>query len=250
MIKTLAVDCGGGTLKFALVAENLTILKQKNLKVIYPFSPNDLVLTIKDVFEEFSPLDRIVVGIPGMIRQGVVVTTPHYQNSNGPRSKVDSSLKNAWDGFDAREAIASKLNVETIVLNDAQLHGLGVISGVGVELVLTFGTGLGYALFIDGRLTPHFELSRSPIGFNNIYDEYIGEKERKRLGDYWWSWRVWRLINKLAPVFMWDRLYLGGGNALRLAKRVKNKLPKNIKIEKNSAALIGAAKLKNPSSFT
>jgi hypothetical protein len=49
---------------------------------------------------------------------------------------------------------------------------------------------------------------------------------------------------------MWDRLYLGGGNALRLAKRVKNKLPKNIKIEKNAAALIGAAKLKNPSSFT
>jgi polyphosphate glucokinase len=244
LIKTLAVDCGGGTLKFALVAENLTILKQKNLKVIYPFSPNDLVLTIKDIFEEFSPLDRIVVGIPGMIRQGVVVTTPHYQNSNGPRSKIDSSLKNAWDGFDAREAIASKLNVETFVLNDAQLHGLGVISGVGVELVLTFGTGLGYALFIDGHLTPHFELSRSPIGFNNIYDEYIGEKERKRLGDYWWSWRVLRLINKIRPVFEPDTTYIGGGNAQNLTTTTLKHLPPNTKLTDNSAALKGAAKLK------
>jgi polyphosphate glucokinase len=241
---TLAVDCGGGTLKFASVDSGGLILKQKNIKVAYPFSPSDLVITIKEVFEEFSPIDRVVVGIPGMIRQGVVITTPHYQNIAGPRSKVDAKLKNAWDGFDAKEAIASKLNIETFVLNDAQLHGLGVIEGVGVELVLTFGTGLGYALFVDGVPTVHFELSRSPIGFNNIYDEYIGETERRRLGDLWWSWRVLRLIKKLQPVFMWDRLYLGGGNALRLAKRIQNKLPANVKIEKNAAALIGAAKIK------
>lgn len=117
-----------------------------------------------------------------MIRNGVVITTPHYQNIAGPRSQIDQTLKNAWDGFDAKEAIRSKLKTPTQVLNDAQLHGLGVIEGVGVELVLTFGTGLGYAL--------------------------------------------------------------------RLAKRIQIKLPENIKIEKNAAALIGAAKLKNPSSFT
>ncbi len=245
MALTLAVDCGGGTLKFAKVDQDLNILIEQNINVVYPFPPSDLVLLIERVFKEFSPLDRVVVGIPGMIRQGVVVTTPHYQNISGPRSKIDLNLKKSWDGFNAKEAIYSKLNVETIVLNDAQLHGLGVISGVGTELVLTFGTGLGYALFIDGHLTPHFELSRSPIGFNNIYDEYIGEKERLRFGDYLWSRRVLRLIRKLEPVFMWDRLYLGGGNALRLAKRIQAKLPSNVKIEKNAAALIGAAKIRN-----
>lgn len=242
MALTLAVDCGGGTLKFAKVDEKLNILAEQNIKVQYPFSPSDLVLLIEKVFKEFSPLDRVVVGIPGMIRQGVVVTTPHYQNISGPRSKVDKSLKQAWDGFNAKEAIYSKLKTETVVLNDAQLHGLGVIEGVGVELVLTFGTGLGYALFVDGAITPHFELSRSPIGLNNIYDEYIGEKERLRFGDYWWSRRVLKLIRKLEPVFKWDRLYLGGGNALRLAKRIQAALPYNVKIEKNAAALIGAAK--------
>lgn len=244
MTLTLAVDCGGGTLKFAKVDQNLNILAEQNIKVNYPFSPSDLVLLIEKVFKDLSPLDRVVVGIPGMIRQGVVITTPHYQNIAGPRSKIDLNLKKAWDSFNAKEAIYSKLKTETVVLNDAQLHGLGVIEGVGVELVLTFGTGLGYALFINGQITPHFELSRSPIGFNNIYDEYIGEKERIRFGDYWWSRRVLRLIRKLEPVFMWDRLYLGGGNALRLAKRIQAKLPNNVKIEKNAAALYGSAKLK------
>lgn len=239
---TLAVDCGGGTIKFAKVDQDLNILAEQNIKVSYPFSPSNLVLLIEKVFKEFSPIDRVVVGIPGMVRQGIVVTTPHYQNISGPRSKVDTALKQAWDGFNAKEAIYSKLKTEAIVLNDAQLHGLGVIQGVGVEVVLTFGTGLGYALFVDGQLTPHFELSRSPIGINNIYDEYIGEKERLRFGDYWWSRRVLRLIRKLEPVFKWDRLYLGGGNALRLAKRIQAKLPSNVKIEKNAAALIGAAK--------
>ena len=245
-MQTLAVDCGGGNLKFAKVDQDLNILKEKNLKVQYPFSPSNLVLIIQTVFEEFAPIDRVVVGIPGMIRNGVVVTTPHYQNIAGPRSQIDLALKNAWDGFDAKEAISNKLKTPTQVLNDAQLHGLGVIEGVGVELVLTFGTGLGYALFNNGIPSVHFELSRSPIGFNNIYDEYIGEKERLRLGDYWWSKRVLKLIKKLEPVFMWDRLYLGGGNALRLAKRIQMKLPNGVKIEKNAAALIGAAKIKSP----
>jgi polyphosphate glucokinase len=241
---TLAVDCGGGTLKFASVDSGGSILKQKNIKVAYPFSPSDLVITIEEVFEEFSPIDRVVVGIPGMIRQGVIITTPHYQNIAGPRSHVDAKLKNAWDGFDAKEAIASKLNIETFVLNDAQLHGFGVIEGVGVELVLTFGTGLGYALFIDGHLTPHFELSRSPIGFNNIYDEYIGETERRRLGNRWWSWRVLRLINKIKPVFEPDTIYIGGGNAQNLTTTTLKHLPPNTKLTDNSAALKGAAKLK------
>lgn len=246
MIQTLAVDCGGGTLKFAKVDQDLNILKEKNVKVQYPFSPSNLVLTIQEVFDEFSPIDRVVVGIPGMIRNGVVITTPHYQNIAGPRSRVDEYLKKAWDGFDAKTAISSKLKIEAVVLNDAQLHGLGVIEGVGVELVLTFGTGLGYALFNNGIASVHFELSRSPIGFNTIYDEYVGEKERLRFGDYWWSKRVLKLITKLEPVFMWDRLYLGGGNALRLAKKIQKKLPANVKIEKNAAALIGAAKIKSP----
>ena len=243
-MQTLAVDCGGGTLKFAKVDQDLNIFKEKNLKVQYPFSPSNLVLIIQTVFEEFAPIDRVVVGIPGMIRNGVVITTPHYQNIAGPRSQIDPALKNAWDGFDAKEAIRSKLKTPTQVLNDAQLHGLGVIEGVGVELVLTFGTGLGYALFNNGIPSVHFELSRSPIGFNNIYDEYIGETERRRLGNRWWSWRVLRLINKIKPVFEPDTIYISGGNAQNLTTTTLKHLPPNTKLTDNSAALKGAAKLK------
>ena len=99
------------------------------------------------------------------------------------------------------------------MLNDAEVHGAGVISGTGIELVLTLGTGLGTALFDGGVLAPHLELSHAPVRWGTTYDAYIGQVERARLGDALWSRRVRRVVEGLRPVFVWDRLYLGGGNA-------------------------------------
>ena len=85
-----------------------------------------------------------------MIRHGVVVATPHYVTRSGPRSAVDPDLLAAWTGCDIRASIEARLGLPTLVLNDAEVHGAGVISGTGIELVLTLGTGLGSALFDGG----------------------------------------------------------------------------------------------------
>ena len=91
---------------------------------------------------------------PGMIRHGVVVATPHYVTRTGPRSRVDPDLLAEWSGFDARGALAEAFGVPALVLNDAEVHGAGVVAGTGCELVLTLGTGLGSALFDGGRARP------------------------------------------------------------------------------------------------
>ena len=127
--------------------------------------------------------------MPGMLRHGVVVATPHYVTRSGPRTKVDPELVDAWHGYDARTALAEAFGLPTLVLNDAEVHGAGVVAGTGCELILTLGTGLGCALFDGGKLAPHLEMSQAPVRWGMSYDTYIGEHERRRLGDALWSRR-------------------------------------------------------------
>ena len=75
-----------------------------------------------------------------------------------------------------------KFNKPTLVLNDAQVHGAGVISGVGMELVLTLGTGLGYALFDGGELAPHIEFSHVTTRKGKTFDSWIKQNKKVNVG--------------------------------------------------------------------
>ena len=177
-----------------------------------------------------------------MIRHGVVVATPHYINVAGPLTRMDPELKKAWDGFDMRQALTDALGVQTLVLNDAEVHGAGVVAGSGFEVVLTLGTGLGSAIFDGGVLAPHIEFSHAPVRRLTTYDTWIGENERRRLGDSFWSRRVRAMVDELRPVFLWDRLYIGGGNARRIKDVVIHRLGNDVVIVPNEAGIIGGVR--------
>ncbi|GMA32268.1 hypothetical protein GCM10025875_22600 [Litorihabitans aurantiacus] len=177
-----------------------------------------------------------------MVRHGVVVTTPHYITRGGPRTRVLPELVAAWSGFDVEREVAALLGVPALVLNDAEVHGCGVVAGTGLEVVLTLGTGLGNAVFDGGRLAPHLELSQAPVRWGLTYDEYIGEHERLRLGDAHWSRRVRRVVEALAPVLVWDRLYLGGGNARRVSAATVERLGDDVVVVPNSAGIVGGVR--------
>src|SRR5690606_29804401 len=138
---------------------------------------------------------------------------------SGPHTRVVPEVAEAWAGFDLQTALAERFGVPALVLNDAEVHGAGVVSGTGVELVLTLGTGLGSALFDGGRIAPHPELSHAPVRWGTRYDADAGQAEREGLGDGRWSRRVRKVVDGLRPVVWWDRLYLGGGNARPAAAR-------------------------------
>jgi polyphosphate glucokinase len=240
---TLAVDCGGGGIKASVLDAAGTLhAPPSRVPTPYPLPPERLVGTIAAMAERLPRFDRVTVGMPGMIRHGVVVATPHYVTRTGPRSAVLPELVEAWSGCDVQALVEARLSAPTLVLNDAEVHGAGVVSGTGVELVLTFGTGLGSALFDGGRIAPHLEWSHAPVRWGTTYDEYIGQPERVRLGDALWSRRVRRVVEGLRPVFRWDRVYLGGGNAHRITPAVLERLGDEVVVVPNEAGIVGGVR--------
>ena len=149
---TLTIDCGGGGIKGSVLDEAGTMRAQPlRVPTPYPLPPDLFVKTLTQLGERLPAHDRVTVGMPGMLRHGVVVATPHYITRSGPRTRIDPELQEAWFGFDARTALEDAFGRPTLVLNDAEVHGAGVVAGTGCELVLTLGTGLGCALFDAGR---------------------------------------------------------------------------------------------------
>ena len=241
---TLAVDCGGSGIK-ANVLDTAGTAHAAPVRVPtpYPLPPALLLDTIAHIASSLPAAQRVTVGMPGMVRHGVVVHTPHYVTRSGPRTRVLPELVDAWASFDMQAALAAHLGLPAVVLNDAEVHGAGVIAGSGLELVLTLGTGLGSALFDGGQLSPHLEWSRAPVRRSTTYDQYIGEHERRRLGDALWSRRVVALVEGLRPVFLWDRLYVGGGNSRRVTPTALARLGDDVVVVPNSAALVGGARV-------
>lgn len=243
MTTTLAIDCGGGGIKGSVLDEAGTMRAHPiRVPTPYPLSTKRFVDTLASLADQLPTAERATVGLPGMIRHGVVVATPHYVTVKGPRTRIDPKLVEQWHGFDARSAISERLAMPTLVLNDAEVHGAGVVSGAGYELMLTLGTGLGCAIFDGGRLAPHIELSQAPVRWGLSYDTYIGEHERRRLGDPFWSRRVRTMVDALRPVFLWDRLYIGGGNGRKIVASQLDRMGDDVVIVPNTAGIVGGVR--------
>jgi len=243
---TLSIDCGGLSIKASVLDNEGTMHAPAVAEPTpYPLSPTRLIEVFNSLASQLPKADRVTVGFPGMVRHGVVVHTPHYINVKGPRTRLDPELYEAWTGLDFRSMIEKNFNLPTLMLNDAEVHGAGVVAGSGFEVVMTLGTGLGCAVFDGGKLAPHIELSHAPIRRSMNYDTWIGEHERRRLGDTFWSRRIRAMISDLRPVFHWDRLYLGGGNARRIKPSDLAALGDDVVIVPNAAGIVGGVRAWN-----
>lgn len=240
---TLAIDCGGTGIKGSVVTDDGEMIADRiRVRTPYPLPPPRFVGVIGELARRLPTADRATVGMPGMIRHGIVVTTPHYITKRGPHTPVEKRLERAWRGFDAGLALENELAIPTLVMNDAEVAGAGAISGYGFEVMFTLGTGLGNAMFDNGVLLPHLEISRSPIRRSRIYDEYIGDKARKRLGNGAWSLRVRDALLALRPMLHWDQLFLGGGNAVKMKPQHVAALGPGVTIVPNDIGIIGGVK--------
>ena len=225
--KILAIDIGGSHIKATVLdAEGKQLMDYENLDTPVPANPENILATIKTLVKDFMPYDKIAVGFPGFIKEGVVYTAPNLDVKN-------------WNKIPFAKTLEDAFAKPTRVINDADMQGLGVVSGQGLEMMVTLGTGFGTAFLKNGILLPHLELAHHPVSSKKTYDEYIGEKALEKIGDKRWNKRLAKVIGILKTVFNYDRLYLGGGNATR----INFKLDSNIKIVSNVDGIHGGAKL-------
>jgi polyphosphate glucokinase len=222
-MKTLAIDVGGSHLKASVLNEDGRLTVDR-VRVATPVGakPDKIVATLAELVEPLPPFDRISVGFPGVVRNGTVLTAPNLGNDD-------------WKGFKLAEALGAKLGKPVKVLNDAEMQGMAVIKGHGMEIVITLGTGFGTALFMDGRRAPHLELSHHPFRKGETYDEHLGNAARKRVGNKKWNKRVRKAIKTLRILANFDHLYIGGGNA----KKISIDLDPDVTLVSNEAGIEG-----------
>jgi polyphosphate glucokinase len=237
---TLAIDIGGTGLKASVLdAKGEMMAARVRVPTTYPLPPEGLVQALADLVQPLPTYDRVSAGFPGMIREGRVLTAPHFITKSGPGSAVVAELEKAWASYPLANALTARLERPTKVANDADLQGSAVVSGHGLELVITLGTGFGTAVFYQGQLLPHMEIAHQPFRKGETYDEHLGDAARKRVGVAKWSKRVRQAIENLHGLLYFDHLYIGGGNA----KHLKADLgPKATRVD-NSAGILGGIKL-------
>ena len=225
-LRTLAIDIGGTGIKaVTLSTTGKPLTKRARVKTPRPATPAAVMNTIVELAKAHGSFNRVSVGFPGVVRRGITLNAP---NLNG-----------RWSGFRLADVLSKKLGKPVRVANDADVQGYGVISGEGVELVITLGTGFGSGLFADGKLVPNLELGHHPFQKGKTYEELLGDAALKKAGKKKWNRRLVRAIQTLDLVFNYDRLYIGGGNAAHITV----KLPENVKTVSNAAGLRGGLAL-------
>jgi polyphosphate glucokinase len=224
---TLAIDIGGTGLKASVLdAKGVMETDRVRVETPYPCPPKVMVEALSKLIKTLPAFDRVSVGFPGVVREGLIITAPHFGNE-------------IWSRFPLAETLLKKWGKPVRILNDADMQGLAVIQGKGLELVVTLGTGVGTALFRNGQLMPHLELAQHPAHEDKTYNEYIGDAVFQQKGKKKWNRRVRRALGQLLTLVNYDWMYIGGGNATQL----DFKLDKNMRVVSNQAGILGGIAL-------
>lgn len=225
--RILSIDIGGSGIKASLLdTEGNVLVDYKKTNTPSPANPENILKTIVQLVRDFPEFDAISAGFPGYVRDGIVHTAPNLDND-------------AWKLTNLNEALENALGKPSRVVNDADLQGIGIASGKGLEMVMTLGTGFGTALILNGVLLPHLELAHLPVKKDKDYDAYIGEKALQEIGEKKWNKRMQKVLHTFRTVINYDFLYISGGNA----KRLSFPLDDNVKIVSNRDGIKGGARL-------
>ncbi len=209
----------------ALNPQGEPVSERTRLLTPRPATPEAVLKTAIAVAQKQPAFERVSVGFPGVVVDNTVQTAPN--------------LDGDWEGFALGAELQKALERPVRVCNDADVQGYGAIEGKGVEMVLTLGTGLGSALFVDGRLVPNLELAHHPFQKKRSYEDHVGKAALKKVGAKKWNKRVRQVLAQVQPIWNPSVIYVGGGNAKKLA----GDLPQGVKVVPNVAGLLGGIKL-------
>lgn len=206
-MKALGIDIGGSGIKGAVVDLDVgsLITDRHRLKTPKQSTPAAITKRVTNLVSHFSWQGPVGVGFPGIVRGGGLILSA-------------ANLSDDWVGQDARIEFETATGLPFEITNDADAAGIAEMrfgagrSIAGAVLLLTLGTGIGSAFFVDGKLVPNTELGHIELN-GEAAERHVsaGVKEKENL-----SWRKWarRLDHYLEQVHFYlspDVIVLGGG---------------------------------------
>lgn len=239
-VRTLAIDVGGSGLKGSILdAKGNMATDRVRIETPYPCPPEKLVANLVELASGQGEYNRVSVGFPGLVRHGRVWNIPALSRSSYG-GETDPALVERWHGFDLATALAEAFGVPVKVANDADVQGCAVVKGDGFEFVMTLGTGCGTAVFSNGKLLPHMELSHAPFRHGETFDAQLGNEARKTIGNKRWRKRVTKAIAAFDDFLFFDHIYIGGGNAKHYPA---TELGAKATIVPNTAGILGGIRI-------
>ena len=212
-MEVLGIDIGGSGIKGAPVDVLNGVLTQERFRVLTPepSTPEAVGNVVAEIVEHFAWKGAVGCTFPAIVQHGVTHSA----------ANVDSG----WMHFDAETFLRQKTGCPLRLVNDADAAGLaeaafGAAKGfAGVVMVLTFGTGIGSALLLDGKLVPNFELGHLEIRGKDA-EKRAADVVRAQKDLSWSKWanRVNEFLARLELYFSPDLFVIGGGVSKNYAK--------------------------------
>jgi polyphosphate glucokinase len=237
-VEVLGIDIGGSGIKGAVVDVDRGTLTTERRKILtpQPASPETVAGVVAELVDIFSWDGAVGCTFPAVVRRGVVLSA----------ANVDAD----WVGVDGRELFTASTGRSVVLLNDADAAGIaefrfGVAGRDGVVFVLTFGTGIGSAVFVEGHLMPNTEFGH--IEFMGMHAEhYCAARVRQAEGLTMkrWARRVDRFLTYLNGLFGPDLIVIGGGVSRRFDEFAEWLSPGTEVVAaglRNEAGIVGAA---------
>jgi polyphosphate glucokinase len=205
-MEILGLDIGGTGIKGAIVDTDTGQLTANRFRLLTPdpATPTAVMATTAKVVKHFDWQGPVGCGFPAAIKGGVAYTA--------------ANISKEWIGVNVAEALSDATGCAVTVLNDADAAGLAEMrfgAGCGrggTVLILTLGTGIGTAIFVDGRLVPNMELGHIEIDGRDA-ELLAAEIVRKQKGLSWKKWgkRVNRYLKTIEKLIWPDLIIIGGG---------------------------------------
>ncbi len=204
---SLGIDIGGSGIKGAPVDTQTGALQgeRHRIKTPQPATPDAVAKTVARLVRHFDWKGPVGAAFPARVKGGVALTA--------------SNIDKAFIGTNVRELFEQATGCPFAVLNDADAAGVaemevGAARGEkGVVMLITVGTGIGSALFVDGRLVPNTELGWLRLSDGQLAEPYASDKARKSQDLSWkrWGERLQEYLARIEFLFGPDLIVVGGG---------------------------------------
>ena len=238
-MKILGIDIGGSGIKGAIVETRTGTLTSERLRLDTPSdsTPSQVARVVAELVTLHRWKGKIGCTFPGVIQHGII-----YSAAN---------LNKTWVGVNGETLLRRKTGCAVHLLNDADAAGIAEMqfgagkNKMGVVLILTFGTGIGSALFIDGKLVPNTELGHIELRGKDAESRAAARiRTEKSLSWEDWAARVNEYLTQIEKLFSPDLIIVGGGVSKRadaflpLLETRARIVPARLR---NDAGIVGAA---------